>query len=139
MVDALQTLSEQKENLHITHQTGEADFERVSKKYKENNFSSDIRPFIDDIGDQYRKASLVLCRAGATTLAEVTACGKMSILVPFPHAAHNHQEKNARILEAANAGDLVIFDTDMFHMGGLTKGGERLVIRSHTSGKKRKL
>ena len=108
MVDALQSLSEQKENLHITHQTGETDFERVSKKYKENNFSSDIRPFIDDMGDQYRKASLVLCRAGATTLAEVTACGKMSILVPFPHAAHNHQEKNARILEAANAGELVI-------------------------------
>ena len=108
MVDALQSLSELKENLHITHQTGEADFERVSKKYKENNFSSDIRPFIDDMGDQYRKASLVLCRAGATTLAEVTACGKMSILVPFPHAAHNHQEKNARILEAANAGELVM-------------------------------
>ena len=60
------------------------------------------------MGDQYRKASLVLCRAGATTLAEVTACGKMSVLVPFPHAAHNHQEKNARILEAANAGELVM-------------------------------
>ena len=108
MVDALQSLSNQKEGLHITHQTGEADFERVRKKYKENNFSSDIRPFIDDMGDQYRKASLVLCRAGATTLAEVTACGKMSVLVPFPHAAHNHQEKNARILEAANAGELVM-------------------------------
>ncbi|MEK9628384.1 MAG: undecaprenyldiphospho-muramoylpentapeptide beta-N-acetylglucosaminyltransferase [Nitrospinota bacterium] len=108
MVDALKLLSEHKENLHITHQTGETDFEKVSKEYKENNFPSDVRPFIDDMGDQYRKASLVICRAGATTLAEVTACGKMSILIPFPHAAHNHQEKNARVLEAANAGELVL-------------------------------
>lgn len=108
MVEALKSLSKQKGDLHITHQTGEADFERVSKEYEESKFSSDIRPFIDDMGDQYRKASLVICRAGATTLAEITACGKMSILVPFPHAAHNHQEKNARILEAANAGELVL-------------------------------
>ena len=108
MVEALKSLSKQKGDLHITHQTGEADFERVSKEYEESKFSSDIRPFIDDMGEQYRKASLVICRAGATTLAEITACGKMSILVPFPHAAHNHQEKNARIIEAANAGELVL-------------------------------
>jgi UDP-N-acetylglucosamine--N-acetylmuramyl-(pentapeptide) pyrophosphoryl-undecaprenol N-acetylglucosamine transferase len=108
MVEALESLSEKKGDLHITHQTGEADYETVSKIYEESKFSSDIRPFIDDMADQYKKASLVICRAGATTLAEVTACGKMSVLVPFPHAAHNHQEKNARILEAANAGELVL-------------------------------
>ena len=108
MVEALESLSEKKGDLHITHQTGEADYEKVSEKYEENKFSCDIRPFIDDMADQYKQASLVICRAGATTLAEVTACGKMSVLVPFPHAAHNHQEKNARILEAANAGELVL-------------------------------
>jgi UDP-N-acetylglucosamine--N-acetylmuramyl-(pentapeptide) pyrophosphoryl-undecaprenol N-acetylglucosamine transferase len=108
MIDALQLLSQQKVDLHITHQTGEADFEMVKKKYAKNQFSSDVRPFIEDIEDQYRKASLVVCRAGATTLAEVTACGKMSILVPFPHATHNHQVKNARIIEAANAGEIVL-------------------------------
>lgn len=108
MVEALKSLSKHEGDLHITHQTGDADFQNVSMAYKESNFSSDIRPFIDDMGDQYRQASLVICRAGATTLAEVTAMGKMSILVPFPHAAHNHQEKNARILEAANAGELVL-------------------------------
>lgn len=112
MVEALQSLSEKKGNLHIIHQTGEADFEMVNKQYKESGFSCDVRPFIDDIADQYRKTSLVICRAGATTLAEVTACGKMSILVPFPHATHNHQEKNARVLEAANAGELVL-DEDL--------------------------
>ena len=108
MVEALQLLSQQKRDLHITHQTGEADFEMVKMQYMRNKFSSDVRPFIEDIEDQYRKASLVVCRAGATTLAEVTACGKMSILVPFPHATHNHQVKNARILEAANAGEIVL-------------------------------
>ena len=84
------------------------DFGWVSKEYKQNKFSSDVRPFIDDMGEQYRKASLVICRAGATTIAEINACGKMSILIPFPHAAHNHQEKNARILESAKAGELVL-------------------------------
>ncbi len=108
MVEALQLLSQQKQDLHITHQTGKADFEMVKMQYMRNKFSSDVRPFIEDIEDQYRKASLVICRAGATTLAEVTACGKMSILVPFPHATHNHQVKNARILEAANAGEIVL-------------------------------
>ena len=108
MVEALQFLSQQKLDLHITHQTGETDLEMVNIQYKKNHFPADVRPFIDDIEDQYRKASLVICRAGATTLAEVTACGKMSILVPFPHATHNHQVKNARILEAANAGEIVL-------------------------------
>jgi UDP-N-acetylglucosamine--N-acetylmuramyl-(pentapeptide) pyrophosphoryl-undecaprenol N-acetylglucosamine transferase len=108
MVEALESLSEKKGDLYITHQTGESDYEMVSKQYGESKFSCDIRPFIDDMEDQYKKASLVICRAGATTLAEVTACGKMSVLVPFPHAAHNHQEKNARILEAANAGELIL-------------------------------
>jgi UDP-N-acetylglucosamine--N-acetylmuramyl-(pentapeptide) pyrophosphoryl-undecaprenol N-acetylglucosamine transferase len=112
MVEALESLSEKKGALYITHQTGEADYEIVNKKYKENKFLCDIRPFIDDMAHQYKKASLVICRAGATTLAEITACGKMSVLVPFPHATHNHQEKNARILEAANAGELVL-DEDL--------------------------
>jgi UDP-N-acetylglucosamine--N-acetylmuramyl-(pentapeptide) pyrophosphoryl-undecaprenol N-acetylglucosamine transferase len=108
MIEALGFLSEKKGDLHITHQTGEADYEIVNKKYEESKFSCDIHPFIDDMADQYKKASLVICRAGATTLAEVTACGKMSILIPFPHAAHNHQENNARIIEAANAGELIL-------------------------------
>jgi len=112
MVEALPFLSQNKLNLHITHQTGKSDFEMVKKQYSKNNLSSDVRPFIDEIEDQYRKASLIVCRAGATTLAEVTACGKMSILVPFPHATHNHQVKNARVIEAANAGEIVL-DEDL--------------------------
>ena len=108
MTEALEALASKRENIHITHQTGESDHKMVSNKYKNSGFSHDVRPFIDDVAEQYRKASLVICRAGATTLAEVTACGKVSVLIPFPHAAHNHQEKNARVLDAANAGELVL-------------------------------
>jgi UDP-N-acetylglucosamine--N-acetylmuramyl-(pentapeptide) pyrophosphoryl-undecaprenol N-acetylglucosamine transferase len=108
MVEALESLASKKENIHITHQTGESDYETVKQEYENSGFSHDVRPFIDDMADQYRKASLVVCRAGATTLAEVTACGKVSVLIPYPHAAHNHQEKNAQVLNSANAGELVL-------------------------------
>ncbi len=108
MVEALESLVSKRENIHITHQTGESDHEMVNSKYENSGFSHDVRPFIDDVAEQYRKASLVICRAGATTLAEVTACGKVSILIPYPHAAHNHQEKNAQVLDAANAGELML-------------------------------
>ena len=57
---------------------------------------------------RYRQASLVICRSGATTLAEITAAGKVSVLIPFPYATHNHQEHNARVIEAANAGELIL-------------------------------
>ncbi len=108
MMEALQSLAPQKENIHITHQTGESDFATVQRKYKNSGLSHDVMPFIDDVAEQYRKASLVICRAGATTLAEITACGKVSVLIPYPHAAHNHQEKNAQVLDAADAGELVL-------------------------------
>ena len=108
MMDALESLAPKRGNIHITHQTGESDYEMVKQKYGTSDLSHDIRPFIDDMAEQYRKASLVVCRAGATTLAEVTACGKVSVLIPYPHAAHNHQEKNAQILNSANAGEMVL-------------------------------
>ena len=50
----------------------------------------------------------IICRSGATTLAEITAAGKVSVLIPFPYATHNHQEHNARVVEAANAGELIL-------------------------------
>ena len=81
MVEALKSLASKRENIHITHQTGESDHEMVKREYESSGLSHDVRPFIDDVAEQYRKASLVICRAGATTLAEVTACGKVSILI----------------------------------------------------------
>ncbi|NIQ04028.1 MAG: undecaprenyldiphospho-muramoylpentapeptide beta-N-acetylglucosaminyltransferase, partial [Nitrospinaceae bacterium] len=107
MTEALDLLADRREALHITHQTGERDYAFVENRYREKGFSADVRPFLHDMPEQYLKASLVVCRAGATTLAEVTACGKMSVLIPFPHAAHNHQKRNAQILETADAAEMI--------------------------------
>ena len=108
MVEALDLLSERKERLYITHQTGDADYENVKRKYSEKGFSANIMAFITDMPVRYRLASLVICRSGATTLAEVTAVGKVSTLIPFPYAANNHQEHNARVIETANAGEVIL-------------------------------
>ncbi|GJL77472.1 MAG: UDP-N-acetylglucosamine--N-acetylmuramyl-(pentapeptide) pyrophosphoryl-undecaprenol N-acetylglucosamine transferase [Nitrospinaceae bacterium] len=108
MVEAVDFLSQQKNRLHITHQTGETDCDWVKTQYAEKNVSADVRPFMHDMAEQYRKASLIVCRAGASTLAEITACGKMAVLVPYPFATHNHQEHNARVLEEAGAGEMIL-------------------------------
>ncbi|HVG57786.1 MAG TPA: glycosyltransferase, partial [Hyalangium sp.] len=69
----------------------------------DKGFQAEVVEFINDMSDAYAKADLVVCRAGATTLAELTVCKKASILVPFPHATDNHQEVNARALVEAGA------------------------------------
>ena len=108
MVDAIEFLSPIKDRLHITHQTGESDCERVKSLYADKNISADVRPFLHDMAEQYRKAALIVSRAGASTLAEITACGKIAVLIPYPHATHNHQEHNARILVEADAGEMIL-------------------------------
>lgn len=108
MTEALPCLAKIKDQLFITHQTGDNDLGWVRDKYKEWKMESDVRPFFEDMASQYQKANLIVSRAGATTLAEITACGKAAILVPFPHAAHNHQEHNARALVTENAAEMIL-------------------------------
>jgi UDP-N-acetylglucosamine--N-acetylmuramyl-(pentapeptide) pyrophosphoryl-undecaprenol N-acetylglucosamine transferase len=117
MVEAIDFLAGNKDRFHITHQTGESDCDWVKSQYDEKNISADVQAFIHDMAEQYHQASLIVCRAGASTLAEITACGKMAVLVPYPHATHNHQEHNARVLETAGAGEIIL-DKDV--------SGERL-------------
>ncbi len=112
MLDALDALAPVKDRLHVIHQTGQADEAEIKAGYEHKGFSADARAFIYDMADQYRKASLIICRAGATTLAEVTALGIPAVLVPFPFAAHNHQEHNARALESGGAAR-VLLDKDV--------------------------
>lgn len=103
VLDALQHLGERKDRLHFVHQTGKRDVEQVRRGYQEAGFSADVREFIDDMSQAYAKADLVVCRAGATTLAELTVCKKASLLVPFPFATDDHQAVNARSLVKAGA------------------------------------
>jgi UDP-N-acetylglucosamine--N-acetylmuramyl-(pentapeptide) pyrophosphoryl-undecaprenol N-acetylglucosamine transferase len=98
MIGALPHLASFREKLAITHQTGEKDLDEVREAYLRAGFRADVVPFIEDMAAAYRAASLVVCRAGATTLAEVTTCGKACIFIPYPFAVDDHQRRNAEAL-----------------------------------------
>ena len=98
MVEALPLLKKVRANLVITHQTGEKDCAEVTAAYRAAGVEGKITPFISDMAAEYAKADLIVCRAGATTIAEVTACGKACMFIPFPHAVDDHQRRNAEAL-----------------------------------------
>ena len=97
-----------KSSLAIRHQTGQSDLARVRAAYTEAGFEAEVAPFIHDMAAAYGAADLVVCRAGATTLAELAALAKPAILVPYPHAVGNHQELNARAFERAGAAEVIL-------------------------------
>jgi UDP-N-acetylglucosamine--N-acetylmuramyl-(pentapeptide) pyrophosphoryl-undecaprenol N-acetylglucosamine transferase len=110
MVAALPSLAELKHVLRIIHQTGEADFARVASAYENAGWGerASVRKYIDNMVAAFSEVDLVICRAGATTTAELIAAGKASLMVPFPLAADDHQRKNAEALEAAGAGRMIL-------------------------------
>jgi UDP-N-acetylglucosamine--N-acetylmuramyl-(pentapeptide) pyrophosphoryl-undecaprenol N-acetylglucosamine transferase len=99
-------------DLQFLVQTGTADYESVSKAAGSIEIAARIYPYIEDISYAYAASDLVVCRAGAGTVAELTACGLPSILIPYPHATASHQEANARLLEQSGAAS-VILDRDL--------------------------
>jgi len=94
-------------DLYVIHQTGRGDLQSVKDAYEQLGISAEVIAFIDDMAGAYARSDFVIGRAGAGTVAEITALGKPSLLVPFPHATHNHQYENARALESAGAALLV--------------------------------
>ena len=110
MISGLPSLEKLKDVLRITHQTGEADFAGVRAEYVAGGWGerARVRKYIDDMVDAFAAVDLVICRAGATTTAELIAAGKASIMIPFPLAADDHQRKNAEALEAAGAGRMIL-------------------------------
>jgi len=107
VVEALPLLGELREAVDFVHQTGPADLERVRASYAANGIRAEVVEFIEDMSAAYARASLVVCRAGATTVAELAVCKKASVLVPFPLATDDHQAANARAL--VDAGAAVMF------------------------------
>lgn len=108
--EALEILKKGGKSLAVIHQTGGMDHENVVQDYRQRGIQGDLAPFIEDMTGAYGRADLVVGRAGATTLFELAAMGKPSILVPYPHAANQHQETNARALVRAGAADMILED-----------------------------
>lgn len=92
---------------NVTHQTGKQHFEVVQQVYRQADVEADIRPFLDDMAGRYANADVVICRAGALTIAELAAAGVASILIPFPFAVDDHQTHNARFLSEQGAAILL--------------------------------
>ncbi|NDU86974.1 MAG: undecaprenyldiphospho-muramoylpentapeptide beta-N-acetylglucosaminyltransferase [Ferrovum sp.] len=90
----------------VVHQGGEKHWEQLQENYREAGVTADLRTFIDDMASAYGNCDLVICRAGALTVAELTAVGVGSVLIPFPAAVDDHQTENARFLEAGGAARL---------------------------------
>ncbi|MDH7492263.1 MAG: undecaprenyldiphospho-muramoylpentapeptide beta-N-acetylglucosaminyltransferase [Candidatus Saccharicenans sp.] len=109
LLDSLDELQELRESLVIYHQTGERDLERVSPAYRQHGFSEAVvSAYFSPMADYLSQADLVICRAGATTCAELIAGRKPALLVPFAQAADNHQEYNARELEKAGGAEVIL-------------------------------
>ena len=98
--------------VEITHDTGEADYEKVKEIYKDLNIKAKVSKFIDDISQVYKWADIVIGRAGAMTISELSALGLPSILIPYPQATDNHQFYNAKFLVDKNAAEMIL-DKDL--------------------------
>jgi UDP-N-acetylglucosamine--N-acetylmuramyl-(pentapeptide) pyrophosphoryl-undecaprenol N-acetylglucosamine transferase len=110
MVEAAPRLAAAAERLAITHQTGERDLEMVREGYRRAGVEARIEPFLYAMDREMKAADLVVCRAGATTLAELTAAGRASILVPLPTATDDHQRRNAEALVGRGAARMIAQD-----------------------------
>jgi UDP-N-acetylglucosamine--N-acetylmuramyl-(pentapeptide) pyrophosphoryl-undecaprenol N-acetylglucosamine transferase len=107
MVAAAARLAAAAPRMAVTHQTGERDLEMVRDGYRRAGFEARVEPFLFAMDREMKNADVVVARAGATTLAELTAAGRPSILIPLPTATDDHQRKNAQAMVAAGAAEMV--------------------------------
>ncbi len=119
VIEALPLLGAMKDTLTITHQTGEADHARVVAAYENAGMPAQVVPFLYDMPTVLRTADLVVSRAGAMTIAELTVCGKPAILIPLPTAIYNHQLRNAEVM--AKAGGAVLLPQAELTGAGLAR------------------
>lgn len=118
LVACLPFLKNRKDHLRIFHQTGQKDLEWVKENYQENSFTDVVvEPYFLDMPRYFQKSDIVISRAGATTIAELIASQKPSLLVPFSQATDNHQVLNARELEKIQAAEVILeeeFNPELF-------------------------
>jgi UDP-N-acetylglucosamine--N-acetylmuramyl-(pentapeptide) pyrophosphoryl-undecaprenol N-acetylglucosamine transferase len=112
VVEAVTRLAKHASLPPVLHQAGSRSLDEVKVGYQRAGIAADVREFIDDMAGAYRRARLAVCRAGATTVAELCATGTPAVFVPFPHAADDHQTGNARALADAGAAILISDDAN---------------------------
>ena len=105
--NAFNYIHDMREKIQFIHQTGKSDYDAVRETYRKWGFKGTLAPFIHRMPEAYAVADLVISRAGATTLAELTAVGRASLLIPYPHAAGHHQEQNAERLSEMGAARII--------------------------------
>ena len=109
LAEALPELAQLSNRLEIMHQTGEADFERILEAYKQSGLEKwDVQPFINNMPAALDWADLAVCRAGATTCAELAAAGRAALMIPLPTAADDHQRRNAEAMQNAGAARMIL-------------------------------
>ena len=107
MVDAAATILGSVRPVRVVHQSGDQDLDLVRDGYRNAGISARVETFIHQVDQEMANADLIVCRAGATTLAEVAAAGRPAIVVPFPHASHDHQRRNAAVWGAVGAAEVI--------------------------------
>jgi UDP-N-acetylglucosamine--N-acetylmuramyl-(pentapeptide) pyrophosphoryl-undecaprenol N-acetylglucosamine transferase len=107
VLEALLKLAELVPDIQIIHQTGEKDYVDAQAAYVKTMIAAEVSPFIDDMPGAFARADLLVCRSGASTVAEVTAAGRTAIFIPLPTAADDHQRQNAAALAEVNAARLL--------------------------------
>jgi UDP-N-acetylglucosamine--N-acetylmuramyl-(pentapeptide) pyrophosphoryl-undecaprenol N-acetylglucosamine transferase len=107
MVEAAPDLAAAALPPRLTHQTGTRDLDMVRNAYRKAGLPARVEPFLDEMHAEMSEADVLVCRAGATTLAEIAAAGRAAILIPLPTATDDHQRKNAGVLACAGAAEVV--------------------------------
>ncbi len=110
VVAALEILKKEGREPAVIHQSGATDHQEVSSAYRDRGLTGEVLPFIEDMAAAYRRADLIVSRAGASTIFELALLGKPSILIPYPYAANRHQETNALALVRAGGAEMVLED-----------------------------
>ena len=108
VIESLEFLKGYSENIRFVHQTGDKDYAWVKDSYSKAGINAEVVPYVYNMEEIYNKTAIVISRAGATTIAELTACGRPAILIPYPLATHDHQRINAEYLESMGSAEVIL-------------------------------
>jgi UDP-N-acetylglucosamine--N-acetylmuramyl-(pentapeptide) pyrophosphoryl-undecaprenol N-acetylglucosamine transferase len=108
VIEALPSLDQLQPAPALLHQTGQSEYNRVREEVAKHSLSAEVFPFLDRMWEAFSRADLVVCRSGASTVAELAAAGRAAVLIPYPTAANEHQLRNAEALERAEAARVIL-------------------------------